>query len=219
MFTKYILRAMAFVLVFVTGGLMIIPRVYADQKPLFEESLVPGLQEGGYVLYFRHAPTDWSQVDRVTTKDDWWSCNPNDMRQLSDEGRNIARKIGVSIRRLSIPIENIYASEYCRARETAEQFNLGEVVPSQNIMNLRAAEFLGGREAVMEQARKALHVKPPAGSNTIWVAHGNIIRAVTGEYPGEAGCIIFGHRSDGTLQVIGKLSPEEWTTLARQYGN
>jgi len=84
-------------------------------------------------------------------------------------------------------------------------------------MNLRAAEFVGGREVVIAQARNALKLKPAPGTNTIWVAHGNILQAATGEYPGEAECIIFHHGSDGTLQVVGRLSPEDWMEMEKNY--
>ena len=187
----------------------------AEQELLTGDSLVSALRQGGYILYFRHAATDWSQHDRVEKEGDWWSCNQNEMRQLSESGHEISRRIGAAIRDLAIPIGSIYASEYCRARETAKQFRLGKVIASSEIMNMRAAAFLGGQEIVIERARKALKTKPPPSTNIIWVAHGNIVRAATGEYPGEAGCIIFKSLSDGTLQVVSRLDPMDWIALAQ----
>lgn len=178
-----------------------------------KDSLASAMRQGGYILYFRHAQTDWSQVDRVSDENDWWSCDPAEMRQLSDEGRDVAANIGAAMKRLLIPIGAVYASEYCRARETAEQFDLQEVQPSREIMNLRAASFLGGREKVIERAKAALQTRPSPGTNTVWVAHGNIVRAATGEYPGEAGCIVFHHGDDGVLQVVGQLAPGQWLRL------
>lgn len=189
----------------------------AENEVLNGDSLASSLRRGGYILYFRHAATDWSQHDRVEKAGDWWSCNQNEMRQLSESGHKISRRIGAAIRNLAIPIGTIYASEYCRARDTAKQFRLGKVIASPEIMNMRAAAFLGGQERVIERARKALKTKPPPGTNIIWVAHGNIVRAATGEYPGEAGCIIFKLRSDGTLQVVSRLDAEDWITLAQQH--
>ena len=63
-------------------------------------ALVEALQEGGYNIYFRHAPTDWGQHDRVEAAGDWTSCDPAEMRQLSSEGRATARRIGEAIRAL-----------------------------------------------------------------------------------------------------------------------
>lgn len=202
-------------LLFLFCCLLAMPNGSTAEEPLLDKNeLISNLQQGGYILYFRHAHTDWSLTDRVLAEDDWWSCDPAEMRQLSERGRSVARDIGTAIRKLSIPVGPIYSSEYCRTRQTAENFALGEVIPSKGIINLRIADYFGGYDAATIQARKALQIKPPSGTNIIWVAHGNILRAATGEYPGEAGCVIFSHRNDGTLQVVSRLSPEDWLELA-----
>lgn len=212
------MRCIVLQLVFFFCCISATPNASLAEEPLFDKDLlVSKLRQGGNVLYFRHAHTDWSQNDQVMAVGDWWSCSPDKMRQLSERGRSVAKSIGNAIRKLSIPVGQIYSSEYCRTRQTAEHFGLGEVTPSQAIINLRIAEFFGGHEAAAAQAHNALLMKPPPGTNTIWVAHGNILRAAAGEYPGEAGCVIFSHRNDGTLQVVGRLSPEDWTALAMRH--
>lgn len=40
-----------------------------------DAALVDALRSGGYVLYFRHAQTDWSQTDR-NREAGWDSCDP-----------------------------------------------------------------------------------------------------------------------------------------------
>jgi broad specificity phosphatase PhoE len=200
-----------FLPVFVSGA-------EVPEKPLLQgERLVEALRQGGYILYFRHAPTDWTQNDRVAAAGDWRSCDPAEMRQLSSEGRELAERIGAAMRKLSIPVGRVFSSEYCRARQTAQAFAFGEVTPSLEIMNMRAAEFSGGRVAVAERARRALSTSPESGTNTVWVAHGNVLRAATGVYTGEAGSVIFSPRGDGTVKLVGRLSSEDWLRLARHH--
>ena len=187
------------------------------QDRLSGESLVESLRRGGYVIYFRHAATDWSQDDHLTAKGDWTSCDPGRMRQLSDQGRGQARRIGEAIRRLEIPVGRVLSSEYCRARQTAEVMDLGLVKPTIDIMNMRAAHFVGGREAVVERARTQLGRPPDNGANTVIVGHGNLMRAATGAYTGEAGAGVFEPLGDGDFQLVAQVGPDQWTQLAEKF--
>ncbi len=188
------------------------------QALLPDRDLVEALRAGGYTIYFRHAATDWSQEDKVVRKGDWTSCDPQRMRQLAPEGRAAAARIGRAIRRLGIPVEGVFASQYCRARETARLMALGPVTPTLEIMNMRAAEFVSGREAVIDRARRSLSTPPTGGGNRIFVAHGNLLRAVSGAYTVEAGAAVFRPGGNGRLELLAELAPGDWERLARQFG-
>lgn len=190
----------------------------AAQNELSGESLVETLRRGGYVIYFRHAATDWSQDDHVSAKGDWTSCDPGRMRQLSDQGRSQARRIGAAIRRLEIPVGRVLSSEYCRARQTAELMDLGPVKPTVDIMNMRAAHLVGGRETVVDRARTQLGRLPDNDTNTLIVGHGNLMRAATGAYTGEAGAGVFEPLGDGNFQLVAQVAPDQWTQLAEKFG-
>jgi hypothetical protein len=116
----------------------------APAAELKGKALVEALQDGGYNIYFRHAPTDWGQHDRVEAAGDWTSCDPAKMRQLSSEGRATARRIGDAIRALGVPVAKVLSSEYCRAWETARLLDLGPVTRTRDIMNMRIVATLAG---------------------------------------------------------------------------
>jgi broad specificity phosphatase PhoE len=181
------------------------------------EALVTALRQGGYTLYFRHAATEWSQADRVAAAGDWTSCDPTRMRQLSPQGRETAARIGAALRRLGIPVGRVRASEYCRTVETARLLDVGEVEATREIINLRIVEHLGGHDAVVARARKALSEPPVLGTNTVLVAHGNLMQAATGHYTLEAGAGVFAVR-EGALVQVASVAPEEWAALAERYG-
>ena len=50
-------------------------------------------------------------------------------RNLSDEGREQARRIGRAFRDAGIAVDRVYSSEWCRCLETAELLGLGPVEP------------------------------------------------------------------------------------------
>lgn len=188
-----------------------------DHDPLSGKEVVEALRRGGYNIYFRHAATDWSLSDQVSQKGDWTSCDPERMRQLSGEGRESSKKIGEAIRRLGIPVGRVFSSEYCRTRQTAEFMDLGPVTTTIDIMNMRAADFVGGRKAVTERARRVLSKPPQEGTNDVFVAHGNLMRAVSGAYTGEAGAVIFDPQGSGEFRLIAEIGPEGWERLADEF--
>ena len=181
------------------------------------EPLVRALRQGGYNIYFRHAATDWSQSDRVREAGDWTSCDPARIRQLSDQGRKTARAVGGAIRALGIPVGRVLASPYCRTVETATLMDLGNVETTIDVMNMRVAEYFGGRSAIVKTARARLATPPASGTNTVIVAHGNVARDSTPVYPGEAEGVVFRPNGSGGFSVVARVSPEEWARLANEF--
>lgn len=197
------------------GLLLALPSV-AAAEPLAGSALVQALRQGGFVIYFRHAATEWSQQDRLAAAGEWTSCEPDRMRQLSEEGRRTAERIGTAMRRLAIPVSRVISSEYCRTRETALRLGLGPVETTRDIMNMKSADFVGGRDAVIQRARRRLAEPPEPGTNIVVVGHGNVVQAATGAYPAEAGAAIFRPRAGEAPELIGEVAPGEWADVARR---
>jgi phosphohistidine phosphatase SixA len=138
------------------------------------------------------------------------------MRQLSADGRQTSINIGESIRALGLPVGKVMASPYCRTVETAELMQLGAVEATTDVMNLRAADYFGGRGAIVGNARKRLSTEPAVGTNTIIVAHGNVAQAATPVYPGEGEAVIFKPDGNGGFQYIARIAPQDWPRIIKQ---
>ncbi len=182
-----------------------------------DQRLVEQLQRGGYNIYFRHAQTDWSQTDHIRSAGDWNSCDSSQVRQLSADGRDTARRVGDAMRRLAIPVGQVLASPYCRCRETAELLGVGTADVTTDVMNMRDARFFGGATAIVASARARLGAKPTPGTNTVIVAHGNVARDATPVYPGEAEAVVFQPLGDSRFRVLARITPERWAELAARY--
>ena len=202
------------------SGFVLIENTVAQSAIELEgKALVDALREGGYNIYFRHAATDWSQNDQVSKEGDWDSCDSSRMRQLSDIGRQTAVAIGEAMRKLQIPIGQIFSSPYCRTVETARYMRLGSVETTTDIMNMRVAEFFGGTSAIAERTRRRLSMLPLSGTNTVLVAHGNVLVTATDVYPQEAEAIVFRPQGNGQYAYVARISPQDWERLAAEYGS
>ncbi len=175
------------------------------------ESLIAALKQGGYSIYFRHERTNWSLSDDfMSDAQARFSCDPTKMRQLSEEGRQRARNTGDAMRHAGIPVNEVIASPYCRCLETAELMNVGTVISSNSVMNLRVASYYGGRQAIIDSAQALLATPTSPGFNRVIVAHGNVAQAATPVYPGEGEAVVFKATGDGQFQVIGRIPASDW---------
>ena len=168
-----------------------------------DPSIVPKLREGGYVLYFRHASTDFSQNDRSMKS--YEDCASQ--RNLTDKGREEARRIGTHVKRLGIPIGEVYASPFCRTMETA-RLAFGKATATQAV---RGGPVDPGR---YEPLRKIFSTAVPKGANTVVSSHGNPFYAVAGPpYLAEGEMAAVLPEGDSRFRVIARVRVEEWEAL------
>jgi phosphohistidine phosphatase SixA len=178
-----------------------------DAAPqLSGKALLEALHHGGYVIYFRHADTDFSaNDDNMTSFDD---CSKQ--RNLTDVGRRHARDMGRAIDHLRIPVGEVLASPYCRTRETA-QLVFGRSTVSSDVRGGPAADR--ARYAALEQ----LLAQPVAGGmNRIIVSHGNPLAAVAGPpYLAEGEAAVIQPRGAEGFRIVGRVRWDGWDALAR----
>jgi hypothetical protein len=97
-------------------------------------------------------------------------------RNLTDKGRSEARALGTEIKRLRIPIGPVYASPFCRTRETA-QLAFGRYEPTNEA---RGGPANTNDPTRYEPLRRLLTTKPPPGQNAVIASHGNPFYALLG---------------------------------------
>jgi phosphohistidine phosphatase SixA len=170
-------------------------------------ALADALRHGGYVLYFRHAATDFGQNDEAMTSFD--DCSKQ--RNLTDKGRADARAIGERIRRLRIPIGDVLASPYCRTRETA-QLVFGRSIVSNAVRGGPASD-----DAQRYAGLRELLASPVSGgTNRVIVSHGNPFRAVAGTpYLAEGEAAVIEPRGKEGFRVVARIPLDGWDALGR----
>ena len=168
-------------------------------------TLLSELRKGGYILYFRHAATDFSQNDSSMTS--YEDCSTQ--RNLTETGRAQARRVGEAIKHLAIPVGSVLASPFCRTVETA-QIAFGRAEKTQQVRGGPAAPADSHRYAPLQK----LLVTPIAkGANTAIVSHANPFYSVAGPpylAEGEAAVI---RPLGATFEVFARIRVGDWETL------
>jgi broad specificity phosphatase PhoE len=181
--------------VLVGGGLLLLgARAGAQQAELW-----PELTRGGVAILLRHAQTEPGVGDPPNFR--IGDCSTQ--RNLSEVGRQQARRIGSAFATHSVRIEQVLSSQWCRCLETARLAFPGNQVEPFAALN----SFFEDRSSEPKQTRDALAriaaIRAPA--NVAFVTHHVNILALTGEAVGSGEAVLV--RPAGTaLRVIGRLA-------------
>jgi virginiamycin B lyase len=181
------------------------------QGRLEGRALVEALRGGGYVVYIRHAATDFSQEDTDTRN----LRNCRTQRNLTAEGRADARAIGRAVRELRIPLGMILASKYCRTRQTAS-LAFGRVRTTIDLTSLPSSPTAAERDRRIRALRRLLGSPPGGRRNTVLVAHLFNIQAAANVSLEEGEAAVFRPRGRSRFRLVATVSPSEWGMLRRR---
>ncbi len=157
------------------------------------------LKGGGQVVLIRHAITTPGVGDPPGMRLD--DCSTQ--RNLTDEGRRDARRLGEAFRARGIPVGRVLSSPWCRCLETARL--AFEVAPETwtALSNLYGRPDQSADQVRQMRVRVSDH-RP--GPNLIMVTHGSTIQALTGINPNTAEMVILTPQPDNRFAVAGRLS-------------
>ena len=172
-------------------------------------ALAEALRRGGFVLYFRHAATDFAQSDTDTRN----LARCRTQRNLTRAGREDARAIGRGIRALRIPVGDVLASKYCRTRQTAS-LAFGRVRTTIDLTSLPSAGSEAEERRRIRALRRMLAQRPRRGTNTVLVAHLFNIQAAANVSLDEGEAAVFQPRPEARFRLVARVEPRAWSRLA-----
>lgn len=167
------------------------------------EAAIAALKAGGAVVAFRHAlapgtfdPPEFRLGDCST------------QRNLSDEGRAQARRLGAWMAARGLQPVRVRSSPWCRCIDTAQAaFGRAEAWPAlgspraqnddtarRHLDTLRAALVDAGRRA-------------SAGSFEAWVTHMFVLQDLVGQSLGSSEGVVLRAGPDGRPTVVGRIPP------------
>ena len=171
-----------------TSGLCLFLVVLLSANARADEEIWRRLQQGAHVVLIRHGVTTPGAGDPPGMRLD--DCSTQ--RNLTDEGRAHARRIGEEWKKRAVPVDRVLSSPWCRCLETARRA-FGKAEVAEPLSNL-----FGRPENRERQVRelRALVEKHAGKGNLVLVTHGSTIAALTGVNPATGEMVIL---RDGAL--------------------
>ncbi len=183
--------------------------------------LLAALQEGGHVIYFRHA--EKSQVPNISSRlpEQFGSCLFPDV-PLTEAGVSSMRSLGKQFEQLNISVGQVISSPVCRCIESA-WFSFGKVTIDSSLNGVYERDNTGKfiiNEAVTEEfainLRRILVKVPEEGSNTLLFAHSSNILALTGLKLQQGEAAIFKPDGQGHFMYVSRVKLDDWEHLVEQ---
>ncbi len=155
------------------------------------------LAEGGHTILLRHAiapgtgdPSNFKLDDCAT------------QRNLSDQGRQQAQRIGARLAARAIKVDAVLTSQWCRAIDTAKLAFPRTTITPEPALN----SFFADTSSKDDQTAAVLKLIGAfeGSGNQVMVTHQVNILALTGVSPREGEAVIVDIDSSGGLKVIGR---------------
>lgn len=169
------------------------------------DPVADAIRAGGVALLMRHAT-----APGTGDPDNFRLGDCASQRNLSDEGRAQARRIGAHLASLGLASSaDILTSQWCRCRETATlAFGRAQDWPALNSFLRSRADEPQQRRAVVERIANL----KPGDRPLVLVTHQVMVTAVTGVYPQSGEVVVVAPTRTGgkpAVRVIGSIKPDQ----------
>jgi broad specificity phosphatase PhoE len=165
---------------------------------LADDELWALLKRGGQVVLIRHTLTTPGVGDPEGMRLE--DCSTQ--RNLSEEGREHARRIGAAFRSNRIAIDRVLTSPWCRCVETAG-LAFGKAEISHALGNLFDRQ--DQRQKQVAEMSVLVAEKRAAGTRVL-VSHGSTILALTRISPAPGEIVVVTPRGGGSFAVAGRFT-------------
>ena len=163
-------------------------------KADLNQNLIKGLEQGGKLIFIRHAYAPGSGDPNNFNLND---CSTQ--RNLSDDGRQQAKYIGNFFRKNKIKIEKVISSEWCRCKETAK-IAFKDFTTDSFLNSFYSMKYAKNKDKQIEALNS--YVKNfKSNKNLILITHYVVISEVL-NYGPSSGEIVVSNRN---LNIIGSL--------------
>lgn len=129
--------------------------------------------------------------------------NCTTQRNLGDEGRAQATRIGERLRATGVTQARVWSSQWCRCLDTARLMGLGAVreLPALNSFFDRPQD----RDRQVAELRAFLSRVPLEGGPIVLVTHQVMVTAQTGSWVDSGGGALFAREDGGRLRYLGAV--------------
>ena len=174
--------------------LIIFISLISSVKADFNKKLFNQLEDGGKLIFIRHAYAPGSgDPDNFNLND----CSTQ--RNLSEEGRNQAKYIGEFFRNKKIKIDKVLSSEWCRCKETAK-IAFKNFSTNSFLNSFYSSKFAKNKDKQINSLNNYI-IKFKSDKNLILVTHYVLISEVLNYGPSSGEIVV----SDKNFNMIGSI--------------
>lgn len=165
-----------------------------------ERRLLEEFKAGNQIAMIRHA-----LAPGIGDPENFRLGDCKTQRNLSQAGREQSVSIGIRFRQAGIVDAEVYTSQWCRCRETAELLGLAAPVPLPSLNSFfRNYEKKEQQTEALQGWLAAQQLKKPL----ILVTHQVNITAFSGIYPDSGEVVLMRRNADGRFEVAGSIRTE-----------
>jgi broad specificity phosphatase PhoE len=158
------------------------------------------LRDGGTVAVVRHARAPGVGDPPGFRLDD---CSTQ--RNLSEEGREQARRIGSAFRERGIPVGRVLSSRWCRSLETARLAFGARTEPFPPLDSFFGNRGNEGRQT--QAVRGVVEAWSAREGVLVMVTHQVNITALTEVFPGEGEIVVLRPKPGSGFEIVGRAKP------------
>ena len=179
---------------FIKFFLIIFISLNSSVKADFNKELLNQLDDGGKLIFIRHAYAPGSGDPSNFNLDD---CSTQ--RNLSEEGRKQSEYIGEFFRDKKIKIDKVLSSEWCRCKETAK-IAFKNFSTNSFLNSFYSSKFAKNKDKQIEALINYV-IKSKSDKNLIFVTHYVLISEVLNYGPSSGEIVV----SDKNFNIIGSI--------------
>jgi phosphohistidine phosphatase SixA len=162
-----------------------------------EQQLLSAFKQGDHVALMRHA-----LAPGIGDPENFQLEDCSTQRNLSQEGRDQAVKIGARLKEAGIVNADVFTSQWCRCLETAELLEFAPPVPLP-ALNSFFREY--EKKQDQTEALSSWLENQPIARPLILVTHQVNITAFSGIYPDSGEIVLMRRNDDGRFNVVGSI--------------
>lgn len=162
-----------------------------------EQQLLSAFKQGDHVALMRHA-----LAPGIGDPENFQLEDCSTQRNLSQQGRDQAVKIGARLKEAGIVNADVFTSQWCRCLETAELLEFGPPVPLP-ALNSFFREY--EKKQDQTEALSSWLENQPIARPLILVTHQVNITAFSGIYPDSGEIVLMRRNDDGRFGVVGSI--------------
>lgn len=159
-----------------------------------------GLQNGGHVIYFRHAATAWKGKDLQ-------SWPREEQRPLSEDGIAQSRRIGARFAALGVPVDEVRASPFYRCTDMGE-IAFGSATRDDGLLSPTNPSTSPRRS--LGYLAERLSTPRDGQGNLVLIAHTTNLQLLEGMSLAEGEAAVFRPMGGGEYAFLGRVLPDDW---------